>query len=311
MIVMNRSHKSLFRTSPCYGVSRMGLPKQAFTLIELLVVIIIISILSAMSLGGLANARKSSRSQTTTLMIRALSDATMAQYEAYEDQALLVTDVAGLLKLRLKMREEMPDVWADVADLTPGSASPARSGLSATQPAGRAYARYKDLRKTISKQYQSAECLYMILTTSGLFPDFLENVRPERVGDVDADGAKEFLDGWGNPIAFIRWAPGFSSPYSPIQFNDPTNYHDPIDNAVIDSTAFALYPLIYSPGVDGEYGLLASDNGWADINLGVAVPNTPCTYNPDGDGLVGAPNPASGKSNDYRDNITNHSLLAQ
>ena len=279
----------------------MGLPKQAFTLIELLVVIIIISILSAMTLGGLANARKSSRTQTTTLMIRVLSDAIMAQYEGYEDIALTGTTVDFLVGLRKKMREEMPDVWADVKG----------NPNLATTSAGKSYARYKQQRNSVSSQYQSAECLYMILTVSGLFPDFLENVRPERVGDVDADGAKEFLDGWGNPIAFFRWAPGFSSPYSPIQFNDPTNYHDPIDNAGLDSTAFALYPLVYSPGVDGEYGLLASANGWADINLAVVSPNTPCTFNPGGDGLVGTPNPAADKATDYRDNITNHSLLAQ
>jgi hypothetical protein len=234
-------------------------------------------------------------------MIRALNDAVMAQYEVYEDQALVVTNVSGLVTLRAKMREEMPDAWAELK---------ANTSL-ATTSAGKSYSRYKQQRGTPSPQYQSAECLYMILTASGLFPDFLENVRPERVGDVDADGAKEFLDGWGNPIAFMRWAPGFSAPYSPIQFNKPANYHDPIDNAGLDSTAFALYPLIYSPGVDGEYGLLASANGWADVNLGVAAPNTPCTFNPGGDGLVGAPNPASDKSNDYRDNITNHSLLAQ
>ncbi len=298
---MNRSHTSLICTSPSQGGSRIGQPKQAFTLIELLVVIIIISILSAMALGGLANARKSSRTQTTTLMIRALSDAIMTQYEIYEDQALLVTNVSGLVTLRAKMREEMPDVWADV-----------KGNINlATTSAGRSYSRYKQLRSSASTQYQSAECLYMILTVSGLFPDFLENVRPERVGDVDADGAKEFLDGWGNPIAFMRWAPGFSAPYSPIQFTDTQKYHDPIDHAGLDLTAFALYPLVYSPGVDGEYGLLASANGWADVNLGVTAPNTPCTFNPGGDGLVGAPNPAAAKSNDYRDNITNHAILTQ
>ena len=142
-----------------------------------------------------------------------------------------------------------------------------------------------------------------------MFPDFLENVRPERVGDVDADGAKEFLDAWGKPIAFMRWAPGFSYPYSPIQFKDPSKYHDPIDDAGLDTTAFALYPLIYSPGVDGDYGLVPSDGdwaGWPDANLGVTNPNTPCLFQPTGQ-FVGAPN----ATNAYRDNITNHSLLAQ
>jgi prepilin-type N-terminal cleavage/methylation domain-containing protein len=297
------------RRSPGKCGTRVRVQPRGFTLVELLVVIIIISILSAMTLGGLASAAKSSRTQSTSLIVRVLNDAIMSHYEGYEDVALTKKTANDIWELRKRMRQEMPDAWADVADLSAGSASPARSGLTATSPAGVAYARYKEQRKTVSKQYQSAECLYMIVTASGLFPDLLENVRPERVGDVDADGAKEFLDGWGMPIAFLRWAPGFSTPYSPIQFSDPAKYHDPIDDAGLDSTAFALYPLIYSPGVDGDYGLVPSDadwSGWPDANLGVTSPNTPCLYQPTGQ-LVGAPD----ATNAYRDNITNHSLLAQ
>lgn len=305
---MNRSDDLHIRPSLSCGFNRMALQRQAFTLIELLVVIIIISILSAMTLGGLANARKSSRTQTTTLMIRALNEAIMAHFETYEDQALSVSNVAGLVKLRLKMREELPDAWNDVGDGTPAGSS------------GRAYVTYKNRWSSLSTQYQSAECLYMIITTSGLFPDFLENVRPDRVGDVDGDGAKEFLDGWGNPIAFTRWAPGFSSPLSPIQYSDYAAYHDPIDANGLDPKAFALYPLIYSPGVDEEYGLLQAKAGWpydrtkplddpAQPSLGTVDGKSPCTFNPENKGLIGAPDPDGGTN--YRDNITNHSLIAQ
>ena len=28
------------------------------------------------------------------------------------------------------------------------------------------------------------------------------------IADVDGDGWKMFIDGWGNPIGFLRWAPG-------------------------------------------------------------------------------------------------------
>jgi hypothetical protein len=206
------------------------------------------------------------------------------------------------------MREELPDAWNDVGDGTP-KGSP-----------GRAYVTYKTRWSNLSTQYQSAECLYMIITTSGLFPDFLETVRPERVGDIDGDGAKEFLDGWGNPIAFIRWAPGFSSPLSPIQYNDYDKYHDPIDANGLDPKAFALHPLIYSPGVDEEYGLLQAKTGWpydrtkalddpAQPSLGTIDGKSPCTFNPENKGLIGAPDPDGGTN--YRDNITNHTLLAQ
>jgi prepilin-type N-terminal cleavage/methylation domain-containing protein len=305
---MNRSDNLHIRPSPSRGGSSVRLPKHAFTLVELLVVIIIISILSALTLGGLTNARKSSRTQTTTLMIRGLNDAIMSQYEVYEDAAIAVTDIAGLVKLRLKMREELPDAWDDVGAITPTGSS------------GRAYVTYKNRWSSLSTQYQSAECLYMIITTSGFVSDFLENIRPDRVGDIDGDGAKEFLDGWGNPIAFTRWAPGFSSPLSPIQYSDSVAYHDPIDVNGLDSKAFALYPLIYSPGVDGEYGLLQAKTGWpydatkapddpSQPSLGTVVGKSPCTFNPDNKGLIGAPDP-DGVTN-YRDNITNHALIAQ
>jgi prepilin-type N-terminal cleavage/methylation domain-containing protein len=289
--------------------------RGGFTLIELLVVIIIVAILTAMTLGALATARTSSRTQTTSLLIRALNDAIMSHYELYEDLALSEGD---LVELRKRMREELPDAWADVADVQPPhGVSPALNITSPKWPMSKSYAAYKHARQSASATHQSAECLYMIITHSGAFPDFLENVRPERVGDVDGDGAKEFVDGWGNPIAFIRWAPGFSTSqdnstrYSPIQIADPDKFHDPIDTAMADNTAFALYPLIYSTGPDAAYGLLEAKTGWPNVKLGTTSPNTPCTFNPSGDGLVGAPNPAPSKSNDYRDNITNHALLAQ
>ncbi len=42
------------------------------------------------------------------------------------------------------------------------------------------------------------------------------------IGDTDGDGAPEFVDGWGKPIEFLRWAPGYYSPaqYSASRFND-------------------------------------------------------------------------------------------
>jgi type II secretory pathway pseudopilin PulG len=59
--------------------------------------------------------------------------------------------------------------------------------------------------------HQGAECLYLILSgirdgdKSGL--DFFKE---NEIGDVDGDGMLEILDAWGNPIEFLRWAPGFS-----------------------------------------------------------------------------------------------------
>ena len=43
--------------------------------------------------------------------------------------------------------------------------------------------------------------------------------------DTDGDGMKEILDAWGNPIEFLRWAPGLRSL---IQDGDPA-HADPFD----------------------------------------------------------------------------------
>jgi hypothetical protein len=91
------------------------------------------------------------------------------------------------------------------------------------------------------------------------------------IGDTDGDGAPEFLDGWGHPINFIRWAPGFDSQiqlnannYSDYVDNqwtkDSAKDHDPFDVYRIDQAsgrpgAFRLVPLIYSGGRDETFGV--------------------------------------------------------
>jgi prepilin-type N-terminal cleavage/methylation domain-containing protein len=61
-----------------------------------------------------------------------------------------------------------------------------------------------------SEAHQGAECLYLIIASmrdvTGTGLDFLQE---GEVGDVDGDGMSEILDPWGNPIAFLRWAPGY------------------------------------------------------------------------------------------------------
>lgn len=295
--------------------------RRGFTLVELLVVIIILAILAGLSLTGLTRAGKKGYAETSRFMVSKLSDAILDYYEAYED--LAISGTSSLVTIRTRMREELPDSWTEVF-ATGASPGPQTA-------AGRSYQRYK-ASTTPTAGYQGAECLYMIITQSGLFPDLMESIRADRVGDIDNDGAKEFWDGWNRPIAFFRWAPGFSSDppsvttgrrdYSRLQIADPVNRHDPLDvtyepppaTTGADPNAFALYPLIFSAGPDealndpnssgaSGYGLLRADTGWPDAQL----PDI-CRFNPDNKGLVGAPDPDN--PNAYRDNITNHQLIA-
>lgn len=275
---------------------------RGFTLVELMVVIIIIGILSSLTLSGLAVGRQKGKADVTRFMVQKLSSAIMDRYEEYEDLAGSVS----LAAIRERTREEMPDSWKDVF----GSAG---SNLSATStPAGRAYQRYYAAGAFPSSSYASAECLYMIITQSGLFPDVLGDIRPNQIGDIDNDGKKEFWDGWNRPIAFFRWAPGFSSPLSPIQVANATTHHDPLDINESDNSAFALFPLIYSAGPDEStndpngsgpsgYGLRTAVNGWTNANL-----LSPC--DPAGMRFVGEPDPVN--SSAYRDNIFSHDLMS-
>jgi prepilin-type N-terminal cleavage/methylation domain-containing protein len=290
--------------------------RRGFTLVELMVVIIILAILSSLTLGGLSVGRKKGTTEVTQFMVQKLSAAIMDRYEEYED---LAGSSLSLVQIRERMREEMPDSWHDVL----GSAG---SNLTAANtPAGRAYARYYAAGVAPSPAYASAECLYMIITQSGLFPDVLADIRPELIGDIDGDGKKEFWDGWKRPIAFFRWAPGFSSDppsvvagrrdYSVVQIADAVNFHDPIDlrQPEEDPSAFALFPLIYSAGPDEStndpnstgpsgYGLITAASGWNAAGLA-----HPCTFAPGGTGLVGAPDPSNPTA--YRDNIFSHDLM--
>lgn len=299
----------------------------AFTLPELLMVVAILAILGAITAGGLAGAASRTKADTTKNTIRRLSDAILEQYASYEDVVLTVSPPSGRSRLqhvRLLMREQMPDCWADVA--------PSTNIPTPTTAIGRAYQRYKQSHPVASASvagaYESAECLYMIITHSGLFPDFLESIRSDAVGDIDRDGRKEFLDGWGRPIAFRRWAPGFSSKpgvaLSPVQQEDlqpypNKNFPDPIDVEENDTTSYALIPLIFSAGPDEAtnnalsgadgYGILdVGPAGWPTaVVTGTTAGQSPTTH-PSG-ASVGAPNPDNPTA--YKDNITNHALLVE
>lgn len=282
-------------------------PQSGFTLTELLVVLVIIALLSALTLSGLAGARGRGKVEATKLLVSKINDAILEVYEDFEDKASSI----GLLDdIRMQMRSEFPDSWAEVAGNPPPTVLAA-----ATTALERTYSNYKTNGGLPSNKYQGAECLYMIVTQSGRFSDLVAEIRPEQVGDVDNDGKKEFLDAWGNPIAFLRWAPGYVLPIkkATIQIADPTNRHDPFDDSNADPAAFALFPLIYSAGPDeagnsssggpSGYGLIRAETGWPNT----ALPSI-CTFNP-GSGLVGAPDPANPKA--YLDNVTNFDVMIE
>lgn len=104
--------------------------------------------------------------------------------------------------------------------------------------------------------------LYMVVTVAN--PGSRELFQDNEIGFVDFPALDEngnfvtrrlpvFVDGWGNPILFIRNPVGFTD--SDLQIQDASTHHDPFDPLRVDSYAYASYPLIFSAGPDGAYGL--------------------------------------------------------
>jgi prepilin-type N-terminal cleavage/methylation domain-containing protein len=309
--------------------------KGAFTLIELLVVVVIISILSSLSLAGLAGARQRAKIDKTKSTIRKLHETLLPQYDGYVSRRVPLPSSSGsratiaqerLERLRAIALYEMPDSWLDTtpsANSATLSASTVIPGpvygttISGTIPAyaftakSKAYGAFRQATQIaaagkLSHTFRSSECLFLIVTRGIDNASPLENFRGDEIGDVDADSAPEFIDGWGNPIAFIRWPTGFVSPLSHLQINDPNLAHDPWDPMRVEEPAFSLTPLVYSAGPDTEYGLVQL-NKWTGASLLQLFQVT----NPDNNQRPGEPDNDPASSGYYRDNITNHDLMSK
>jgi prepilin-type N-terminal cleavage/methylation domain-containing protein len=246
-----------------------------FTLIELLIVVTIVALLGGIMMFALAGARANALEKKTRTTIQRLHEALLARWVTYETRRIswqegqgpsASTSPSDAAKMRLNalrelMRLELPQRWSDVESRpTTGIVQPA---------ANRAYnRRLKEAKGRDGKSASdspnkadlaNAECLYMILTTRmGEEESIRDSIKDSEIGDVDGDGLFEFLDGWGNPICFLRWAPGFESDLQPPEARANARkkeYHDPFDPLMTDDRAFALFPLIYSAGRDQKWDI--------------------------------------------------------
>lgn len=298
-------------------MTRNGSSRQrdhGFTLVELLVSMVIASLLATVVLMAMWGAQETARASRTQSQISRINALVLEHWHGYSSRNLEILprnpppNIPGrarmyvrLALLRDAMRMELPDRISDLQEGRTQITYASTTWQLASEPrAWRAYRRrlegligrdpsapnnlepHPDFSKW-SLTYQSAECLYLIVASlrnsqsSGL--DFF---KPSEIGDLDGDGVPEILDGWGRPISFLRWAPGFASELQPdIHFliaQGPTqtpdydpDHLDPlkVDPRWADTSApfkpFLLVPLIYSAGPDGEYGIV-SDNDWTGSN---------------------------------------------
>ncbi len=331
-------------------------PPRGFTLIELLVTVTVIGIIVAMAMGALMKAQDTAREQRTRGLIAKLHTQMMYRWESYQTRRLPIRsrdfangetpkDYAArrMWAQRELMRFELPQRWADVVEDV--DQFPATGVTSAIYPVdnwpllnevpalSESYLRrYNDnaingIAAQPSADFESAECLYLVLTMGHDDGLGTQRFRAADVGDVDQDGAREFIDGWGRPISFIRWAPGYlplsalpsanskDFAVTDLHTGDPENDHDPFDPLRIDVPTgtepyrgMRLVPLIYSSGPDGESDIW-NRNANADLNDPYFLPaagqgllaGTPMTA----ENTQGLPTQGEGR---HMDNLTNHAL---
>ncbi len=195
---------------------------------------------------------------------------------------------ARLYALREMMLMEMPDRWSDILLAEVGQvAQPPLYLIGRTDLSNVYLRRYQSLLSRVNKltgvpntadeikRNQGAECLYMIITIATGDGEARSQFGENSIGDVDGDGAPEFLDGWGHPINFLRWAPGFDSQIqiNANQLDNPasgtpgeawaaaaSDDHDPFDVFRVHRNAYRIIPLIYSPGRDEDSGVHTNVN---------------------------------------------------
>jgi len=206
---------------------------------------------------------------------------------------VLVTEAARvrLIMVRDLQRMELPDKQLDVL-IPPGSPTPAvriravanrvisnAAGKAIRQYASRSetditwnrsqksnmyFERFTSSGSSWSTTYEGAECLYMIMATSfSNGSPAIDSIPNSSIGDLDNDGMPEILDGWGNPLGFIRWPVGFLD--SDLVDTTIPDEFDPFQvdfgNSVSSVTRpWAMRPLIVSAGSDQEHGIALSSN---------------------------------------------------
>lgn len=276
--------------------------RRGMTLIELLVTMTIMAIISAAVLGTAAAAINSGREKKTESLIAKIHTLLMERYASYETRRVdvrqsLINDIDAmnptpvergqmmadlrLLALRELIKYEMPDRWSDVTDPP--------IFLNDRPPLAKQYL----LRSAnATGENGPAECLYMTImlaTGDGEARSLFTKQDFNDTDDAGPDGAPEFVDGWGNPIQFLRFAPGYSI-RSSLMSGDAQADHDPLDpyrrdmpNAMPSNLsrypasfrnyvsglkdnvpAFRLVPLVFSAGSegieDGEVDIFMSPN---------------------------------------------------
>ena len=241
-----------------------------------------------------------------------------AQYTAYDSNPAVSQADRNRVKQRILaraildarrelMRVELPDRWTDIGGLDNTGAIVPTPIVSGIPRPGLANSYFFQFTSAISKAQstvgstdrnewmpvvlanQHAETLYMII--SMLHDDGTELFSAGDANDVEGDGAKEFVDGWGRPISWLRWPVGYESPINRTATDAVSNLTTPavdsFDGGVNLSPVTGTYTghvirftRTKDPSLRGQFRLIwkyeaDATTGKRTFNITPALPSAP------------------------------------
>src|SRR5262245_15868250 len=206
---------------------------RGFTLIELLVVLAIIAALVGLVASALFPLFSTRLQKNTQTLIDKLDKEVQRQWAVALRQADASSPPTGVLLMaggdqkraqviwiKLQLKAQFPMSYAEALHPTTGlldSPQPQPSPyLTGCELPGMDYYRKKILAKFPDGKVpppsvaQSSALLYLALQypRGGSKFEIEEALGASAIKDTDGDGLPEIVDGWGNPIAFVRWGTG-------------------------------------------------------------------------------------------------------
>ena len=330
--------KTLTRNAE-YGADVARLRKRyGFTLVELLTVITIIGMLGAISITTVRGAVQSARETQTRTTVAKIDNVLTGIYEKYQYRRVEIDNLERsarqraylrTLTLRDLLRCDMPCTRQEL-DAQSLLNKDSRNNFT---PLQNVYRREVTLAVNNGADPAlpniNAELLYLVVMNAD--PEARAAFSEREVADTDNNGLFEFVDGWGNPIRWMRWAPGLvnsdrqpgcytgvmtatSIPTGSLVSKEDADPFDPLGVIQIAYTSetvvppeqpgWFLVPYVYSVGPDGEAGLITPEDIEAEAD-NASFMNDPFTYSRNN------PNATAGSPDGpfYKDNIDNHTLV--